>query len=200
MLTELLLRHHADDTGFCRHYMTLYSIILGMESKNVFEFGSGFSSKAILVALDQTDGKLISCDSRPLEQTSKTYDHTKLGDLFLRWRYIQKKSKEALKDIEGEIFDVVLHDGSHTWREVAEDLQTIVPHMKKGGILMVHDTAHPTDNYQLDKAIDVIDASRSECGYEVERLTLPYGYGLTIIRVLEDFGHGEVDIKWKKKK
>tara|TARA_R110000824_G_scaffold328069_4_gene514904 strand:- start:2292 stop:2813 length:522 start_codon:yes stop_codon:yes gene_type:complete len=171
-----------------------------MEAKNVFEFGSGFSSKTMLLALEETGGKLISCDYRPLSLTAKTYDgdSEEMTRLSERWRYIQKRSTGALNDISGEIFDVVLHDGSHTWTEVADDLGKIIPYMKKGGILMVHDTNHPTDNYQLDKSVDAIDFSCSDSGYDIERLTLPYGYGLTIIRVMQDFGNGEVNIAWRK--
>jgi len=57
---EMLDRHHSDDAGFCRHYMLLYSIVLGMEAKSVFEFGSGYSSKTILKALSKTGGHLYS--------------------------------------------------------------------------------------------------------------------------------------------
>jgi hypothetical protein len=93
-----------------------------------------------------------------------------------------------------------LHDGSHTWREVAIDLKLIIPRIKKGGILLVHDTNHPTDNYQLDKAVDSIDFNYDDSGFKIERLTLPYGYGLTMIRIMEDFGNGEVELTWRKAK
>ena len=199
MLDELISRHHANNAGFCRHYMTLYSIVLGMEAKNVFEFGSGFSSKAILMALKETGGKLITCDYRPLDKTGIFYD---LDDNFMRemsnkWRYINKRSSAALKDIDGEFFDVVLHDGSHKWEEVAEDLRTIIPHVKGGGMILVHDTAHPTENFQLKKAINAMDWAHGG-EFCIERLTLPYGYGLTLIRLLDDFGNGQVEIQWKK--
>lgn len=186
-------RHHANDAGFCRHYLTLYSIVLGMEAKNAFEFGSGYSSVAILEALKLTNGRLTSCDPRPLELTGHKYsvdeEILKYGD---SWKYIQKRSSEGLKDISGEIFDFVLHDGAHDPRTVNSDLKAIVPRMKKGSLLLIHDTAHPTENYGLDRLVENLN------WFKNERMTLPYGYGLTIIKVLEDYGHGEVKISWKK--
>jgi len=56
-INEIFKHHHGNYGGFCRHYLTLYSMVLGMEAKSVFEFGCGFSSKAILAALEPTGGK-----------------------------------------------------------------------------------------------------------------------------------------------
>ena len=64
---EIVKKHHADDAGFCRHYLLLYSIVLGMETKSAFEFGAGFSSRVILKALQKTGGRLISCEMRDIE-------------------------------------------------------------------------------------------------------------------------------------
>lgn len=192
-LEKLILRHHANDAGFCRHYMTLYSIILGMECKNVFEFGSGFSSVAILMALDKTDGNLISCDKSPVEKTSHSYDlKSILNEYGKRWTYYNCNSKEALKNVNGKIFEVVLHDASHSPRDVKEDVLAIAPKVKQDGLILIHDTKHPTENYGLDNMVEGID------WFKHEKITLPYGYGLTMISVKEDFGNGKVDIKWRK--
>ena len=180
--------------GFCRHYMTLYSIVLGMESKTVFEFGSGFSSKAILMALESTDGQLITCDKRPFKQTGRFYkDDELMKKLQTRWRYIQDDSLNLNKHLKDEVFEVVLHDGSHQWQHVLKDLEYIVPKMKTGGILLLHDTNHPTENFNLLRAIQ-------DLPYEINHVTLPYGYGLTIAQVTEDFGNGKVEIQWRKKR
>ena len=191
---ELIGRHHANNAGFCRHYFTLYSIILGMEAKTVFEFGSGYSSKVILKAMKETGGYLISCDVNPVQMTSHSYslDDKEMKESVRRWRYIQKRSYDAVRDLTNEVFDVVLHDGDHRWKVVASDLKAIIPRMKKNGILLVHDMEHPTDNYQLNKALDVLP-------YKFSSVVLPYGYGLAICRIEEDFGNGAVEIKWRKK-
>jgi len=188
---EMLDRHHSDDAGFCRHYMLLYSIVLGMEAKSVFEFGSGYSSKTILKALSKTGGHLYSCDARPLKLTGHKYDINdddmkEYGD---NWTYILGKSQDVKDKFPDVLFDVVLHDGSHDWRYVKRDLECIVPKIKNGGFLLVHDTAHPTHNYNLLKSIEWL-----RNGNEV--LTLPYGYGLTIIKINND--NESIKIDWRK--
>lgn len=196
---ELISMHHSNKTGFCRHYMFLYSVILGMEAKNVFEFGSGYSSKTILWALMQTEGYLTSCDYRSIDQSCMNYftDVEEFDMLAKRWKYINKRSSHITPDIIGKAYDVVLHDGSHTKDDVINDLKFIIPLMKKGSILMVHDTAHPTGNYQLDDAVKEVSGLCSGT-HATEQITIPYGYGLTMVRILEDFGNGEVKIKWRK--
>ena len=91
----------------------------------------------------------------------------------------------------GEGFDLVLHDGSHEPDVVEEELKAIVPCVKKGGLILVHDTRHP--KLGLESA-----APRALAGTPHLTFTLPYGYGLTIIEMLDDFGWGDVELKWRK--
>ena len=48
ILEQIAAKAERGDTGMSLHYGFLYSCIVGMESKNVFEFGSGFSTHVIL--------------------------------------------------------------------------------------------------------------------------------------------------------
>ena len=189
---ELFEQNHSNIGGFCRHYMFLYSLILGMEAKTIFEFGSGFSSKAILMALKKTGGKLISCDNRKLEETGSFYKKDDLmKSLSDRWEYLQCDSLKIDKHLDKEVFEVVLHDGSHDYKHVLKDLEYIVPKIKLGGILLLHDTNHPTQDFNLLQSI-------KDLPYELSCVTLPYGYGLTIAEITEDFGNGKVEIQWRK--
>ena len=83
-MEEVLEKQNKGDTGFCRHYLTLYSIIIGMEAKEVFEFGAGYSSYTILKALKETGGKLTSCDVRK---------STEIGVYDPEWNFIQNDSR-----------------------------------------------------------------------------------------------------------
>jgi len=189
---EIIKKHHANTAGFCRHYLLLYSIALGLETKSAFEFGAGFSSKVILKALEETGGKLITCDIKNIEDVGlskkdiESHRHN--------WYYTQGNSLDVVKELNKEAFDFVLHDGSHNWQTVTKDIKNILPKMKKNSLLLVHDTEHPTKNYVLKKAI-----KKALRRVKHSKVTLPYGYGLTIIRIEKDFGNGEVDIKWRKK-
>ena len=90
------------------------------------------------------------------------------------WTYILGKSQDVQDKFPDVLFDVVLHDASHKWQYVKKDLENIIPKMKNGSILLVHDTNHPTHNYRLEKSIEWLKKDH-EC------ITLPYGYGLSYL-------------------
>ena len=62
ILEQIAAKAERGDTGMSLHYGFLYSCVVGLESKNVFEFGSGYSTHIILNALEKTGGILTSCD------------------------------------------------------------------------------------------------------------------------------------------
>lgn len=185
---ELLRLHHANNAGFSRHYLTLYSMVVGMECKNVFEFGCGNSTRVILEALRHTDGHLTSCDTRDKAWAKFMQSPA----LYNNWDFYQGPGLEAIERLVLENgFDLVLHDGSHEPGIVEDELRAIAPCVKMGGLILLHDTRHP--NIGL-RAV----ARKALTGLPHNRFTLPYGYGLTIIEMLENFGWGEVELKWRK--
>jgi len=93
-------------------------------------------------------------------------------------------------------FDVVFHDGAHDYPTVKKDIQHIVSKMKQNGILLVHDTEHPMK--YGNEMMQAVKSALRWCRYEM--VTLPYGYGLSIIRIKSDYGNGKVEIKWRKAK
>lgn len=145
-----------------------------MEAKEVFEFGAGYSSYVILEALKKTGGKLTSCDVRKDSEIGVEINNPE-------WNFIQNDSRHI--DIEGS-FDVVLHDGSHKPEIVEKDLKKIIPFMKKDSLLLIHDTEH---DYGLKNITDKI---------EHPQVTLPYGCGLTIMRILD--GKDKIELTWQK--
>lgn len=190
-LEEVIAAHHANKTGASLHYLTLYSIAYGLEAKKIFEFGSGYSSMALLEALG-VDGKLISCDIRPREEAVpfRQYDN------YSNWEFINKPSTEAKEDIARRgPYDLVLHDGSHYGDEVAADIFAIIPYIKRFGILLVHDTQHS------ELGEDMRAGVRKGLGWAAvpySMTTLPYGYGLTIIRIEGNAHNGDVTLTRKK--
>ena len=187
-MNELLQIHHGTQFGFARYYMLLYSIVLGLEAKKVFEFGIGESTKVILKALTKTKGVLFSCDVRsPKVCGISTKEQTS------NWIFKQGRSTEVLRKVVTKGFDLVLHDGAHDGPTVFSDLRFIIPRMKQNGILLVHDTEHKYKDILegIDNALENI---------EHQRVELPYGCGLSVIRIKEDFGNGKIVTTWKKKK
>ena len=190
ILQEIYDKIDTSDTGFTLHYPLLYSLVLGLESKEVFEFGTGFSTHCILHALEKTGGNLTSCDVIHYNQNPNVTDFTKQSN---RWAFHHGNTNHTFNSIEHKQYDLILHDGSHIGSEVLIDLNNIYPYLKHDGILITHDTIHHTLGAAMKKAVN--DFAQ---GKDMEILTLPYGYGLTLFR---NKGNQEnkIELTWKKK-
>jgi predicted O-methyltransferase YrrM len=189
--SEIFKNHHGNSLGFARHYLTLYSMVLGLETKQAFEFGIGFSTRTILKALEKTGGKLTSCDVRSPQQCKVIKKGQPKSPA--KWKFYQGRSTEILKDLKLSPLDFVLHDGAHDAWTVMNDLEFIIPKMKVNSLLLIHDTDH--------KYVEITKAVKKALkGIKHERVNLPFGCGLTIIKILEDFGHGSIKTTWSKKK
>ncbi len=171
ILNKIIENSSEINSGFKKHYLTLYAIVGGMEAKRVLEIGGGLSTPVILQALKNTGGELITCDPRDLkglglEESIKSENPN--------WTHMMDLSGNVLDKISGT-FDVVLHDGSHEGKVLFKDLRKILPMIKKGGVLLVHDTNHPK----------LKNLYRATClallGFRHSKITLPYGHGLTIV-------------------
>ena len=177
--------------GFQLHYHFLYEVVFGLETKRALELGTGRSTRVILDALESTGGHLTTCAPRfDFEKLLAGYQDNP------QWRYIEALSDDGLPLLTDEdIFDFVLHDGSHFQAEVTRDLKAIVPRMRQFGIILVHDTQHHKLGQGMAAAV-----TDGLSGVKHSHTTLPYGFGLTIIRIEEDLGHGAVELTRVKRK
>ncbi len=191
ILEQIAAKAEKGDTGMSLHYGFLYSCIVGMESKNVFEFGSGFSTHVILHALEKTGGVLTSVDVNNHTVNTNITEFSKNSD---RWNFYHGNSNEMFDDdVEFEQYDVILHDGSHIGEEVLVDLNNIYPYLKHDGILITHDTRHHTLGEGMMSAIEEFAKDK-----DLEMCTLPYGYGLTFFRNKGN-SDSKVNLTWRKK-
>lgn len=190
ILEEIHDKTKKSDTGFCLHYHFLYALVLGLECKSVFEFGSGFSTHCILKALSETGGNLISCDVNTIERNGNITEYSQNSK---NWELVVGNSNLTVPMINHKQYDLILHDGSHIASEVLIDLKNIYPYLKHDGILVTHDTRHPNLGNDMMGAVNTFAKNKN-----IEMLTLPYGYGLTLLR---NRGNKEnkVNLTWRKK-
>lgn len=199
MLNDIIKMYDKEvkQTGFMKHYLTLFSIVEGLETKRSFEFGTGISTKVILQALERTGGTHTSCDIRDIVDTGLAGDfYVKNAD---KWRYLQKDS-QSLTPEEIDIyapFDFVLHDGSHIPDEVEKDIKKILPFMKRNSILLVHDTF--SSNYNDSLLLAARHAFLS-LDLNFNEITLPYGYGLSIFKITDSRMKETITPTWVKGK
>lgn len=191
ILNEIYKKVQKSDTGFTLHYPFLYSLVLGMECSNVLEFGSGFSTHCMLHALKKTGGVLRSFD---VTNSNENKNITRYSKRSKNWIFCHGDSNLIFNDFDHPNYDVILHDGSHVGSEVLTDLENAYPLLKKNGILLLHDTMHPTLGQEMMSAFEDFSKDRN-----VEFCHLPYGYGLTLIRNQENTTN-PIELTWEKKR
>jgi len=176
------------DLGLAPHYAALWAMVHGLEAKRVFEFGAGGSTRVILDALPE-DGVLISNSTDSRRGYCDRFGFTELPPPHGRWLHLQCLSEDVPAALFGfeslfPALDLVLHDGSHSRDVVFADLSWILPQVRQFGLVVVHDT-------QYQRCAEGMIAAVIHALVQVERAhdmlfshtTLPYGAGLTIIRV-----------------
>lgn len=180
-------------SGFTQHYAFLLGLIRGMRPEYMLEFGCGLSSIVAADTLSKTGGKLTTIDVRDIKDTGNTEED--LRTYADTWTYMRGDSRETINTLPDIGFDLVLHDGSHEWRTVLRDIRAILPKIKKNGILLVHDTAHPQLGRGMRLAVRLALLFTPH-----KKLTLPYGYGLTVVRMRKNSRYGEYVDRWEKKR
>lgn len=189
MLEYLWDEWRESQRGMALHYPLLYAIVRGMEAREVFEFGAGVSTRVILDALEETGGSLRSCSTEAADQIC--------GGLLYpssRWTHFQMVSEKVWTQMPSDIiFDVVLHDGSHAAPVVEDDLRHILPRMAQFGMLLVHDTQHSYSGKEVRRGL--LNALQE---VEYSMTTLPYGFGLTLVRIEGSDRNGRIHPRWRK--
>lgn len=186
-MTDFIAREFRERiTGLSLHYPFLYALVVGLGARRTLEFGAGGSTRVIL---DAGSSEHVSVSTETKEQIAARGD---IDPSCARWRHLQATLGDTgRKPLPDGPFDLVLHDGSHAADVVAADIAWAWPRLKRFGLLLVHDTLHSYCGAQVRAGL--------ECGLgnaRASRLTLPYGYGLTIVR-RED---GDVEVKPAKAK
>ena len=122
----------------------LAGLTIALDAKLVLEIGTGFlfSTKAFLWGLEKTKGQIITCDPvKRWEELSRLkrwayFSHP-------QFQFIQKTSQEVAKTWNKQI-DILFIDGSHEYESVLFDYKTFSPFVRKGGLIIFHDTNPPT--------------------------------------------------------
>ena len=157
-------------TGLALHYPFIFSAVVGLETKEAFEFGSGRSTSVIFDALGHTGGHLtiVSPKEEPLLGLVRSLTH-------------HRGLSQDFRHVDVPPLEFVLHDGSHDAATVAEDLAWIIPRVRPFGLIFVHDPHH---SYSGPGVQDGIYAGLRRHGQITwSATTLPYGFGLTVIRI-----------------
>jgi len=186
--TELMMKWFHDRYSTSKHLLTLYSIVKGLNAKRVVEVGFGRSTYVIANAVAENGGKMYCCDR---------YDYTPL--LTDREKkvitFVQGDAKKLLKTVSGG-FDFVFLDYLSSRERSADSCYKAMCRFleltKQNGVMAIHDTFE--EKYNAKDAMKNMRKNKT-----VECMTLPYNYGLGLIRKLSKSEHGTIKDVFEKK-
>lgn len=192
---ETLFRWFHDYYSTSKHVLSLYSIARGMNAKTIVEIGFGRSSFALAKAAHLNQGRLISCDMRDfsylLSEQEKSVTEFVHGKSDLVW------DKVASTGIDFAFLD---YFSTETWKPdfVLSEIKICLGLMKENGVICIHDTL--VDKYALKKVFNQLKTNRfGFLNKDIEVLSLPYNYGLGIIRNLKPSKYGVLKDDFIKK-
>jgi hypothetical protein len=167
---DLMTWFHIPGSSY-RHLPIVYCLAVGLKAKRIVDLGIGSTTRALRLAAAQTGGTVSSCDfaKARFAHLATKQDAT--------WSLYLGPSGEFLRQIEGPI-DFVMHDAAHDYNQVRQDLELLLPKMRRFGIICIHDTQLAELGNGMLAALT--DATRN---FETSFTTLPFGCGLTILRM-----------------
>jgi len=123
--------------------LLLYELVLESRPDYVLEIGTGQcqSTRTILGALsDNKKGKLVSIDLRnrsgKITDDLKPYFHQVVGNSH------ESDVFEVVKKQFDKPIDILFIDGDHKYEGAKKDFEMYVPLVKKGGLIIMHDTVN----------------------------------------------------------
>ena len=178
---EFLLKTYEDQlTAVYRDGWTIIERILPPILKNVegciVEIGMGASTPMFAKFAERQDITLHSCDKSPRKIIQPLFPKHKIYQMF---------SFDFMKTFD-DTPAIVFLDGSHEYDVVKKEFEFFLDKLTEGGIIFIHDTGAPEEQFLNDTACGDIWKLRQEIERrrDVDCLTWPYtaiNCGLTMI-------------------
>lgn len=176
---------YRNDGDMRAHEFFLYSLVRGIKPNRILEIGmrTGISTMAMVQAL--SDGG-ITCDYHVCDIDNECGQV--IAGLPIPISFHHMPSDELAKVWVDGTIDIFMIDGCHEYSQVRKDFFHFLPYVSVGGFILFHDTnpseqdKHPGacwDAYRILGDIRDIAAIGA-----LEYVTLPYSYGLTVVRIL----------------
>lgn len=172
-----------------KHLLTLFSIVLSLNCKNVLELGvrNGDTTLPFLLAVAETNGNLESVDINPTNFVCPL-EYKK------HWNFHQTNALEFLKiKVEEKTkYDLIYVDDWHSYEHVKKELEYIDIITSPGGIVLLHDLMYGNTcpYYHVDLTVCSPQWANGGPYRAVAELnpnfwefaTIPVNNGLTILR------------------
>lgn len=189
---QMIMKWHLDRYSTSRHLWALFSIVTGLSAKVITEIGVGRSTFVLALAARCNQGNLIICDRYDYrymftEQEKKimTYIHGQ-SEAFFEHPAVQYGIDFMFMDY----LSTKKRDAQSCYKEMKKAFKLL----RRNGIIAIHDVCEK--KYNAGKGLE-----RFKKKYEgqCEVFSLPYCYGLGLIRKTVDSDMGKLELKYAKK-
>lgn len=185
ILTTTLLGKGDSD----KHLMTLFSIVVQTNSKNILELGvrGGSTTLPLLVGAHITEGKVTSVD---IENTNFICP----SELAPHWEFVKSDAIKYLESCSGREcpWDIVFIDDWHAYEHVKKELELLDFQVSPSTVILLHDLMYADyqPHYHSDIAVQNGQWAKGGPYRAVAELntnfwefsTIPANNGLTILR------------------
>jgi len=180
---DIMMKWFNDKYSTSKHLLILYSIAIGLNAKNILEIGGGRSTCVLSRAAKENNGKMTHGDicniNYLLSEQEKKVTKFFLGKSDLIWE-IDEGYDFAFLDYFSEKDKKVFY--------IENEINKCIKKMKKNGVIAIHDVfVKKYSNIKM--AIHKVVKKRKD----VEYITIPFNYGLGLIRCLENSKYGSCD-------
>lgn len=191
---ETLLKWCRDRYSTSKHLLPLFSIPVGLGAETIVEIGFGRSSFALAKSANEIGASFITCDIRDFsyllnseEKKVSTFVH---GKSDLVWGLVKDKGIDFafLDYFSGETIGKTF---------ILSEIKKCISLMKQNGIIAIHDAID--NRYNVKQALKSLASKSLFVNSGVEVISLPYNYGLGLIRVTRKSKYGMLkDMHLKK--
>jgi len=140
------LEHAYRNTDIHQHLVTLHNLVCAMGAKLVLELGvrGGESTVALLEAVGETGGKLVSVDMGGCEGTLEMLRNYGIAN---RLEFHKSDDIEFGTKVwdRSKLFDLVFIDTSHEYQHTKREIEVFEPITRPGGVMVFHDTVSYQD-------------------------------------------------------
>lgn len=145
------------------YLLSLYNIPVQMNAQTILEIGSGVSTFALVAAANKTGGHITSIDIAGAETLNRTPNGEDILKGEPNFTMVQGSSLEVPWDKEIDFFFL---DSEHTYQLTKDEMHRWFPLVRKGGVIMMHDTAHEAgQQMQCRQALNEFLESEEGKGY-----------------------------------
>ena len=192
---EVMLKWFRDSYSSSKHLLTLYSVAIGLKAKSILEIGFGRSSFVLIKAAADNGGILTTCDTQDFSYLLNAREKSFTT-------FVHGTSDNAWSAVEQQGVDFAFLDyfssENITQTFIEKEIRKCISLMKTNGVIAIHDAI--VEKYRLKKVLEDVKVTLGLFhNSDVEVVSIPYNYGLGLIRLVKKSPYGIITDGFKKK-